>query len=105
MLNRHSSVLIAAVALLISNSTYSATVVPEFNPYIAYDAFYKPANTSLFAGFYSVDKVSNQKKGFNQEEHEFQITTVPVPAAAWLFVSGVLGLLTVSRRKKEHVKG
>jgi hypothetical protein len=30
----------------------------------------------------------------------WQVTTVPVPAAAWLFGSGLLGLIGVARRKK-----
>lgn len=35
----------------------------------------------------------------------YAVTTspVPVPAAAWLFVSGLLGLVGVSRRKSTHV--
>lgn len=31
-----------------------------------------------------------------------QLTTVPIPAAAWLFGSGVLGLIGVAKRKKSH---
>lgn len=32
--------------------------------------------------------------------HSVDFTEVPVPAAAWLFASGLLGLVTVSRRKR-----
>jgi hypothetical protein len=31
---------------------------------------------------------------------EGSVSTVPVPAAAWLFGSGLLGLVGVARRKK-----
>jgi len=33
-------------------------------------------------------------------ESYFQVTAVPVPAAVWLFGSGLLGLIGISRRKK-----
>lgn len=33
------------------------------------------------------------------EAYSLNITTVPVPAAAWLFGSGLLGLIVVARRK------
>ena len=33
----------------------------------------------------------------------YAVTSVPVPAAAWLFVSGLLGLVGVSRRKSTNV--
>ena len=32
--------------------------------------------------------------------HSFEVQAVPVPAAAWLFGSGLLGLVGVARRKK-----
>src|SRR3989344_5370593 len=31
-----------------------------------------------------------------------EVTSVPIPAAAWLFGSGLLGLIGVARRKKTH---
>lgn len=33
-------------------------------------------------------------------EISFEVATVPVPAAAWLFGSGLLGLMGIARRKK-----
>jgi hypothetical protein len=31
----------------------------------------------------------------------FAVTTIPVPAAVWLFGSGILGLASVARRKRK----
>jgi hypothetical protein len=31
----------------------------------------------------------------------FQVTTVPIPAAAWLFGSGLLGLVGIARRRRK----
>ena len=46
-------------------------------------------------GFYSFDSFA-QEPVFNSAE----VTVVPVPAAVWLFGSGLLGLIGVSTRKK-----
>jgi hypothetical protein len=32
--------------------------------------------------------------------NSFQVTTVPVPAAVWLFGSGLLGMVSIAKRKK-----
>ena len=34
------------------------------------------------------------------DDIQFNVASVPVPAAAWLFSSGLLGLIGISRRKK-----
>lgn len=36
----------------------------------------------------------------NGETHAFLISSVPIPAAIWLFGSGLLGLIGIARRKK-----
>ena len=38
----------------------------------------------------------------SQNSAEVATTKVPVPAAAWLFMSGLVGLIGISRRKKTH---
>ncbi len=38
--------------------------------------------------------------GFNLETVAMEVQTVPIPAAVWLFGSGLLGLVGIARRKK-----
>ena len=38
--------------------------------------------------------------GSGEADYSFTVTTVPVPAAVWLFGSGLLGLIGIARRKK-----
>lgn len=42
----------------------------------------------------------NVRSGGNVWFDNFSVTTVPVPAAAWLFASGLIGLTGMARRKK-----
>jgi hypothetical protein len=47
-------------------------------------------------------RVEEQLAGMSQGEYDIQInavSAVPVPAAVWLFVSGVLGLAGIARKK------
>jgi hypothetical protein len=47
------------------------------------------------------DKIvfKSNKNAFETDNHAY-LAAVPIPAAAWLFISGVLGLMGVSSRKK-----
>ena len=47
-------------------------------------------------GFYNFSQAGVTYAGFEQDQGSF----VPVPAAAWLFGSGLIGLVGVARRKK-----
>ncbi len=40
------------------------------------------------------------KKHVHHKHHDHKMPAIPVPAAAWLFGSGLIGLLAVSRRRK-----
>ena len=40
------------------------------------------------------------KNGWNIEAVAIDVQTVPVPAAVWLFGSGLLGLIGMARRKQ-----
>ena len=52
---------------------------------------FEAATNKLDAGYYTLNiKMENQVNG----------TYVPIPAAAWLFGSGLLGLVGIARRKK-----
>ncbi len=55
-----------------------------------------PANPDGVRGFGMIDGAF---PGFNAN-FDFTVATVPVPAAVWLFGSGLLGLVGVARRKK-----
>ncbi len=55
--------------------------------------------TFTFTGFNNLSRVEwNNPEPFHQFDN-IMVETVPVPAAVWLFVSGLLGLLGLSRRR------
>jgi hypothetical protein len=64
----------------------------NFNPYIDQTATF----TLAIAGVTSDSRFSNV--GFSYGTAG-EISTIPIPAAAWLFVSGLLGLIGIARRK------
>ena len=51
---------------------------------------------SYFVSFYGFADVSVPQLG----QYGIEISQVPVPAAAWLFCSGLIGLIGITRRKK-----
>jgi hypothetical protein len=64
-----------------------------FNPYINQTATF----TLTIPGVTTDSTISNV--GFSYGTSA-EITTIPIPAAAWLFVSGLLGLIGIARRKQ-----
>jgi len=58
------------------------------------------------AAFAAAGKVGSEWTGFATagfiEVHEVQINSVPIPAAAWLFGSGLVGLVGVARRRRKN---
>ena len=50
-------------------------------------------------GIFGIPMVDGPFKGFSVS-YDLTLTAVPVPAAVWLFVSGLLGLVGMARRKK-----
>jgi hypothetical protein len=65
----------------------------EFNPYIDQTATFSLA----IAGVTADSTISNV--GFSYGTAG-EITTIPIPAAVWLFGSGLLGLIGIARRKQ-----
>lgn len=49
---------------------------------------------------FNVDTVGTGATGVYYDNVEFAVSAVPVPAAVWLFGSGILGLVGVARRRK-----
>jgi hypothetical protein len=62
------------------------------------DAF--GAETFLFAGFTNLTSVSWMQETPYHQFDNIVVNVVPVPAAAWLFASGLLGMIGIARRKK-----
>lgn len=56
--------------------------------------------TTLDAGFLDVGLRTTNFDTYSIAFDNFSITAVPVPAAIWLFGSGLIGLVGVARRKK-----
>jgi hypothetical protein len=43
---------------------------------------------------------SANQNAFETDNHAYSVSAVPLPAAAWLFGSALLGFMTVSNRRK-----
>ena len=66
---------------------------------------YIPALANLpYAGLWASDYVDGSEVGtIEASVTSMTVSSVPVPAAAWLFASGLVGLVGVARRKKDIV--
>ena len=76
---------------------YDATnTIPEFT-----DAILTTSNTTGWAVSFDADNIWLNGSGsayFEDSTLRIDISTVPIPAAAWLLGSGLLGLLALRRR-------
>lgn len=75
-----------------------------WNPYDGSDMTYS-GDFTLTGNFYGNAHITLLDGGLeaHYETHTFSVSTVstvPVPAAVWLFSSGLIGLIGISRRKK-----
>lgn len=102
-------------SLTVSNNPYSLTItraVSEANngvefsiaglePVLAPYSFANPANLLIrfTAGSGDINPTSSAAEDF----HNMQMQVVPVPAAAWLFGSGLVGLLAAGRKRQQTV--
>ncbi|MDH5191410.1 MAG: VPLPA-CTERM sorting domain-containing protein [Gammaproteobacteria bacterium] len=67
------------------------------NPNFPYDKFpFGEFPNRDFPGKHFPDKFDRHPSGWG----EYALTPVPVPAAIWLFGSGLIGLVAISRRKE-----
>lgn len=104
MLKPYLSVLVIVSAFFISSTSYAAMIPVELDTSSEHAEFYKSLGIMVFPSSQKNAESSKQKSDNADTQETTEIAPVPVPAAAWLFVSGLVGLLTVSRRKKEHTK-
>ena len=56
----------------------------------------------FFNGNIGISNVSSIQVNFSRSGAIDNVATVPLPAAAWLFGSGLIGLATLKRRKKQE---
>jgi hypothetical protein len=70
--------------------------IAEFSPFTLYTLFFTPsANMNARAFFYDVLGTNNQGPILDN----VKVTAVPLPAAAWLMLSGLAALGAVARRR------
>jgi hypothetical protein len=58
------------------------------------------SNTAVLSG---VTSVMGKSTNLYAADGSLQLTAVPVPGAAWMFLSAMMGMISVSRRKKTAV--
>jgi hypothetical protein len=56
----------------------------------------------FFNGNIGISNVSSIEINFSKSGAIDNVATVPMPAAAWLFGSGLIGLATLKRRKNQE---
>ncbi len=91
-------------SILSTQQSYSATMA-EFAGLAGLgdtDPIAKMSVSFLASGSFSFggNIQPNVRSGGNVWFDNFSVTTVPVPAAAWLFASGLVGLVGIARKKK-----
>jgi hypothetical protein len=97
---------------LIGNNPYSLTISQvvsegfdgvEFSIYglLASGAIPYIANQNLLIRISAGSGDTNATSSAAEDSHLLQMQVVPVPAAAWLFGSGLLGLLAAARKRRK----
>lgn len=95
---------LAAVLLLVSTNLSAAIVspaatepsLPVTGNFSIFDSNMLSFNNDAMVNITNLGR-SNTPSADQQED-----ASIPVPAAAWLFVSGLLGMIGVSRRKRKQ---
>ncbi|MCW9012634.1 MAG: hypothetical protein OQL06_02530 [Gammaproteobacteria bacterium] len=76
--------------------------------YLNHDNFFQLSHTDEISGLWSFDMLTAGSHDtlsgvsfFSAALSETNMARVPVPTAAWLFASGLIGLIGISRRKSK----
>lgn len=94
--NPYSLIVTHAVSESFDGVEFSVTGLAA---YLGPWGFSNPADLLIFFGAGSTD--SNSVSGGAEDTHLLQMQVVPVPAAAWLFGSGLVGLIGFSKRQRK----
>ena len=95
---------LAIVSLIMSGNASGASITAAFDS----------SNTPLFSNSVQFDSYKSFELSAQQnyvardlntlETSSSNITAVPVPGAVWLFMSGLMGMISITRRKKPCIK-
>ena len=86
-------------ALPSENAGVQVNIGIAANPAIGSSTLSDAQETDLLAGLWYIN-IHTAAFPAGEIRGQVQISTVPIPAAAWLFGSGLLGLVGIARRKK-----
>lgn len=78
----------------IKSDSFSSSLQGVIDPYLTVDP------TWQYASYFTVQQESTLNPGEWVAITRDYLNPVPVPSAAWLFGSGLIGLIGIARRKK-----
>ena len=79
------------------------TIIMSGAPWVGSDGAIIDVNASSNAGFRVLFGSDGVDAGINDITYSFNSTLVPIPAAVWLFGSGLIGLVSLSRTRRNRV--
>jgi hypothetical protein len=83
--------------LVLASKTVNA--ISSCSPFTLYTVLFKPA-TNVVAKLFFNDVLGNNNVGPIVDD--VRVTAVPLPAAAWLLLSGLVGIGAMARRRRNE---